>query len=308
MLNQVQFVYDAAVVAAIGRRELQEDAIASRFPAKSELAYVVLADGMGGHSDGDLASQIVVQEFLDEMELHADDPANLERNISLVLRHSIDRANRAVASEISTNPDRTGMGTTFVAPVFLRNRLYWVSVGDSPLYLMRGNRLSRLNQEHSFAKRLDRLVSDGLISKRDADLDPDRQCLTSALSGGFVAEIDLPDRPLELLDGDVVIVASDGLLFIDESQVARLVFENRDRPSTEISARLIREIQENDDPQQDNVSLCVIKVSQPAPAEKLQPPAPIRPRKITPKRTTVQLQVQRKDNRVIRKFSLQSED
>ena len=186
MLDEFDYLYDAATAAAIGRRDLQEDAIATHFPAGSGLGYIVLADGMGGHAAGDIASKIVVQEFFEELQIYADDLSYLERNIGVILRYAMDRANDRVARHTANWPDQRGMGATLVAPLLVRNHLYWISVGDSPLYLLRGNRMSRLNQEHSVASRLEQLVLDGAITQLQADQDPDRYCVTSVLLGEVV--------------------------------------------------------------------------------------------------------------------------
>ena len=310
MLDEFEYLYDAATAAAIGRRDLQEDAIATHFPAGSGLGYIVLADGMGGHAAGDVASKIVVQEFFEELRLYADDPSYLERNIGTILRFAMDRANGQVARHTSYWPDQRGMGATLVAPLFVRNRLYWISVGDSPLYLLRGNRMSRLNQEHSVASRLDQLVTNGVISQRQADQDPDRFCVTSVLLGEAVTEIDCRDRPLVLLDGDILIVATDGLLFIEETRIAGLVYDSRDQSSAEISARLLQEIRDRDDPDQDNVALCVVKVRR-HDTETQQPRlsntvVPTR-RTVTPDRATVQLRIKRKNGRVQHHYSSEGE-
>lgn len=309
MLNEVQYQYDAATAASIGRRDLQEDAIATHFPADSGFGYIVLADGMGGHAAGDVASRIVVDEFLEELQPYARDPSYLECNIGAILRYAMDRANDQVARHAISQPHQRGMGATLVAPLIVRNRLYWISVGDSPLYLLRGHRMTRLNQEHSMARRLDLMVMNGQISQREADQNPERDSLTSVLFGAVVPEIDCRDCPLDLLDGDILIVASDGILFIDEPRIAALVYDTRDRPSAEISARLLQEIRDRDDPDQDNVCLCVVKVGKPGsaalPAE--PPPAAVPARRPATRRTTVQLQVRRKGKRLSRTFTSESE-
>lgn len=300
MLDRAEYLYDTALVSAIGRRDVQEDAVAGHFPAGSEMGFVVLADGMGGHAAGDVASRIVVEEVCEELSRFAGDPAGLERDIGPILRGAMSRANRQVGRQATGQPDRRGMGATLVAPLILRNRLYWISVGDSPLFLLRGSRMSRLNQEHSLARRLDQMVVKGLISQVEADQNPARFSLTSGLLGAEVPEVDCRDCPIELQDGDILIVASDGILSLDEGRIASLVYEGRDLPSAEINARLLQVIQETDDPDQDNVTLCVVKIRlQPAPAD--LPAATPRP---TARRwTTIQVHSPRKGNRVIRRLA-----
>jgi protein phosphatase len=301
MLDDARYVYETAFVSAIGRREMQEDAVAGHFPEGLGLGYVVLADGMGGHAAGEVASRIVVQGFCEELARYADDATLLERDIGGILRDAVARANGQVAREATGQPGWRGMGSTLVAPLIVRNRLYWISVGDSPLYLLRGDRMSRLNTEHSMARRLDQMVSRGLISQVEADHNPDRDCLTSVLLGQDVPEIDCRERPIELQDGDILIVASDGLLSLDEQRIAALVHACRDRSSAEINARLMQDIDATCDPDQDNVTLCVVKIRKLAAQAEPVARAPVVPRRPALRsRTTIQLQASPHGSRLTR--------
>ena len=88
---------------------------------------------------------------------------------------------------------------------------------------------------------------------------PDRYCLTSVLAGYEIPQIDCPEDPLRLRDDDIVVAASDGLEFLSTEQINTVIQDNRDKQSAEISAALLREVDRFDDPDQDNVCLCVIK-------------------------------------------------
>lgn len=261
MPENTKYTYDAAPVISIGRRDQQEDTIAIDFADGADLGFIVLADGMGGHSAGDVASRIVVTEIFSELKMLSDAPDELERNIGPVLRRAVHEANRCVGDVARHEPQMRGMGSTLVAPIVFDNRLYWISVGDSPLYLFRGSRLFRLNEEHSLASRMDKLVAEGQMTEQDALDHPDRMCLTSVLIGGSIPEVDCRDTPIELRDNDILIAASDGLQFISEQQIARIIFDARELPSAEIGSKLLGSIIDLDHPHQDNVSLCVLKVS-----------------------------------------------
>ncbi len=261
MLEEHQYIYDAAPAISVGRRDQQEDAVAIDFAEGAELGFIVLADGMGGHLAGDVASRIVVTEMFSELKMLADDPTDMEQNIGKILNRAVSEANRCVGHVAELQSGMQGMGSTLVAPVVFDNRLYWISVGDSPLYLFRGSRLFRLNEEHSLANRLSKMVARGEMAPEEAADHPDRACLTSVLIGGPIPEIDCRDTPIELRDKDILIAASDGLQFIGEQEIARVVFNARDLPSIDIGARLMKSVAELDDPEQDNVSLCVLKVT-----------------------------------------------
>lgn len=262
MPETAKYVYDAASAIIRGRRDHQEDALAVDFSAGAGLGFIVLADGMGGHSAGDVASMIVVTEIFSELKLRANDAALLESEIGPILHAAVSGANECVGRAADDSPQMHGMGATLVAPIVIGNRLYWISVGDSPLYLFRGNRLFRLNAEHSLKSRMKRLVDSGEMPREVAETHPDRACLTSVLIGGAIPEIDCRDTPIELRHNDIVIAASDGLQFISDQEIARVVHEARALPSAEISARLIKRITDLNDPEQDNVSLCVLKVQE----------------------------------------------
>ncbi|MEE4187610.1 MAG: protein phosphatase 2C domain-containing protein [Roseobacter sp.] len=261
MHETARYIYDAAPVITVGRREQQEDAVAMDFAEGAELGFIVLADGMGGHLAGDVASRIVVTEIFSELKMLADDPTGMESNIHAVLNRAVVEANKSVGHVAHTRSGMAGMGSTLVAPVIFDNRLYWISVGDSPLYLFRGSHLFRLNEEHSLANRMDKMVARGEISREEAETHPDRACLTSVLMGRAIPEIDCRDAPIELRHNDILIAASDGLQFIGEQQIARDVFAARDLPSADIGSRLLQSVIDLDDPDQDNVSFCVLKIA-----------------------------------------------
>ncbi len=264
MRNSTETQYDVASAISLGQRDHQEDAIITDFPLGSELGFAVLADGMGGHAAGDIASKIVVTEVYSELKLQSGDPQNLRRNIAEILMGAASAANDCVRAHAHSNPATQGMGATLVAPVLMRDQLYWISVGDSPLLLFRDGTLRQLNEDHSMAPQIDQLVRSGMMEPATALNHPDRHCLTSVLVGEQIPQIDCPGEPVTLLDGDIVIVASDGLQFLDNVEIAELLQDQAHQPSAEITAVLLRCIRELDDPDQDNVSFCVIKVGQPA--------------------------------------------
>ena len=261
MPEAVKYTYDAAPAISVGQREQQEDAVAIDFADGADIGFIVLADGMGGHLAGDIASKIVVTEIFSELKMLADDPQDMENNIGGILKRAVVEANKCVGDVAEEQPQMHGMGSTLVAPVIFGNRLYWISVGDSPLYLFRGSRLFRLNEEHSLASRMDKLVARGEMAREDAEQHPDRSCLTSVLIGRSIPEIDCRDTPIQLRDNDILSAASEGLQFIGEQEIARVVFEARNQPSADIGSKLLQSIVELDDPEQDNVSLCVLKVA-----------------------------------------------
>lgn len=252
--------YDTAMAIDLGRRERQEDAVVSDFPNGQAFGFVVLADGMGGHAAGDVASKIVVTEVFSELKLQSGDPDLLEPRIGEVLRGAAQHANACVGHYARQHPKAEGMGSTLLAPVLVEDRLYWVSVGDSPFYLFRGGVLSRLNENHALASQIEYLVSSGIMDRDEALSYPDQTCLTSVLIGGEIAQVDCRTNPVTLQEGDILIAASDGLQFISEEQIEGVLRFQQRGSAEDISAALTKEVKKLDDPYQDNLSLCVIKV------------------------------------------------
>ena len=274
---RAKITLDSAMALCQGQRLRQEDCIASHFPTGSPLGFAVLADGMGGHAAGDVASKLAVGEVFAELTHWSSTPAALEQQLRDVFRSTLQNANAAIADYATAEPDHSDLGTTLLVPVVIAARLYWLSVGDSPLFLMRQRRLHRLNSEHSFAALLDRQVARGELAPPDALSHPDRQCLTSVLTGAPVPEVDARLAPFALMPGDIVVAATDGLHGLGQQQLAAMLRAANDCDARDICAELIRALAERAAPDQDNTALCVIKVLPDVAdkvADKKAPPAP----------------------------------
>ncbi|MCP5039264.1 MAG: serine/threonine-protein phosphatase [Rhodobacteraceae bacterium] len=260
MLYAGKLKYDTATAISLGRREQQEDAIITDFPAGSGMGIVVLADGMGGHAAGDVASKIVVTEVFSELKLQSGDSSRMERRMGDILQDAAYGANECVGEYSSRKTDDAVMGATLLAPVIIEDRLFWISVGDSPLYLLRDGGLVRLNEDHAIGSQIEYLVGNGLMRREEALSYPDQNCLTSVIFGADIPQIDCPSEPFQLAAGDIVIAASDGLLVLVEERIAEIISPLQSQSAQEIGAQLMRAIEAEDDPFQDNVSFCVIKV------------------------------------------------
>ena len=260
--------YDVASGISQGARDYQEDAITSDFPVGAEAGFVVLADGMGGHAAGDVASKIVLTEVFSELKFHFADVSAFEARAPEILRSVANLANDTLREHTRSHPETDGMGATLVVPALVENRLWWISVGDSPLFLFRGGKLSQLNEDHSMAPQIDFMVRSGLMDPQVAANHPDRNCLISVLMGTRIPKIDCPVKPFELKQGDIVVCASDGLQFLTNAQIEKLLGKYRKYRSTEIAERLLDEVHRLDDPDQDNISFTVIKVNDASVREK----------------------------------------
>lgn len=248
---------DACTILDVGRRDYQEDAILCAQPLGAGIGFNLLADGMGGHVGGDLASRIAITETLRVILEATSETADLDRRVPGILSRAAQLANARIRHHVEKMPEFAGMGSTLVATVQVGDRLYWVSVGDSLLYLWRDGRLARLNAEHSMAASIDRMAVAGQISARTAAAHPDRSMLTSALTGGKISAIDCPAQPQRLRDGDIVIVASDGICTLPPAELARVVGRHARAGSFELGAALLEAIKAAADPAQDNISISI---------------------------------------------------
>ena len=278
--------YDVASGISQGARDYQEDAITADFPVGAESGFVVLADGMGGHAAGDVASKIVLTEVFSELKFHFADVQAFETRAPEILRNVADFANETLRQHTRSHPETDGMGATLVVPALVENRLWWISVGDSPLFLFRGGKLTQLNEDHSMAPQIDFMVKSGLMDAQVAANHPDRNCLISVLMGTRIPKIDCPTRPYELQAGDIVLCASDGVQFLSNAQIEKVLGKYRKTRSTEIAERLLEELARLNDPDQDNISFTLIKVNDASVRPKQQrtssPSATVaRPRRLT---------------------------
>jgi len=260
MLSSRKLTFDVASAVAMGKRDTQEDAIVTDFPIGGGVGLVVLADGMGGHNAGDIASKIVVTEVFSELKLQSQALASNPDRISETLRHAAFSANKCLAKHTAAHPNTKGMGATLIAMVQFEDQLFWISIGDSVLYLMRDGMLLKLNQDHSLAPQIDYMVRQGMLTEEDGRLHPDRNCLTSALRGEEIPFIDCPDKPMKLFSGDMILAASDGLPFLGEEKITDVLRDTAWPKSADIASHFLRSIERLDHPEQDNVCLSILKI------------------------------------------------
>ncbi|MCU0907297.1 MAG: protein phosphatase 2C domain-containing protein [Rhodobacteraceae bacterium] len=250
-----------AAVLERGARDHQEDALATGALPDGEAAFAVLADGMGGHSAGDVASRLVVETVTAAITGWMEAPPGPGRaDIGAVLRAAAAAANDALRAHASAHPATRGMGATLLVAFVDGSRLWWLSVGDSPLWLWRDGRLHRMNEVHSLAPQIDLMVEAGLMDAETARTHPDRSCLTSVIHGQDIARIDCPERPVDLQAGDVVLAASDGVEFLGRAGIAAVLAEGADAGPDKIAEGIAAALHRLADPDQDNAALAVLSV------------------------------------------------
>lgn len=195
----------------IGSRETQQDDFGFTdlddrdFTAHAGV-LAVLTDGMGGLAMGAEASRLAKRTMLDEYQAKAAKEA-----VPQALERALRAANNAVF-QIARKAGLEGdVGTTMVAAVVRGADLYWVSVGDSRIYLCRDGQLTQLTTDHVYSRQLAGEVAKGRMSKEEAAGHPDRDALTSFLGLEEIEEIDRNVRSFPLQPGDRILLCSDGL-------------------------------------------------------------------------------------------------
>jgi len=248
--------FDISGAQIDGARDYQEDAflITHLSDAESEGgSLVIVADGMGGHAAGNVASNMAVQTF--NKHVTSNFPND---NMAEVLRESVRQANNSIAETVRETAALKGMGCTLVAAVLEDRFISWVSVGDSHLYLVRNGEIKKKNADHSYGGFLDRMAAEGTPVEPEAGFS--RNMLMSALTGEDIAEIDCPETALELEPGDRIIVASDGLDSLSQGKV--LSFVDETTSAKECVEALLQGVEDAKMPRQDNTTVIIIEVGE----------------------------------------------
>ena len=248
--------FDISGAQIDGARDYQEDAFLITHLGDSDSeggSLVIVADGMGGHAAGNVASNMAVQTF--NKHVTSNFP---NENLSDVLRESVQRANNSISETVRETAALKGMGCTLVAAVMEEKFIRWVSVGDSHLYLIRNHEVKKKNADHSYGGLLDRMAAEGTPVEPEAGFS--RNMLMSALTGEDIAEIDCPETPLELEAGDRIIVASDGLDTLSPGKV--LSFADEATSPKECVEALLKGVEDAKMPRQDNTTVVIIDVGE----------------------------------------------
>lgn len=240
---------------SIGQRDGQEDAFRIAYQSaedpKSDV-IMILADGMGGHVGGEYASNLVVDTF----ERHFISGSTAPR-VGQRMQEALAAASSALATAIKQKPHLKGMGCTLVAAMKFADRIVWVSVGDSHLYLFRNNKLTKLNADHSLYGELLEMVEKGTLTKAEADAHPRRNALRSAVMGDAPKLIDKNSAPLER--GDLIVLATDGLDTLSNDQIATILQRENKTDVRSISADLLNAVEAVAKPNQDNTTVIVYR-------------------------------------------------
>jgi len=217
-----------------------------------ELGIAILADGMGGHQAGEVASSMAV-EMIKQFYSDADMPNGKDAKEDSLLE-AIDLANTAVFELSQERPECAGMGTTIVVSQFVDGRIITAHVGDSRLYRLRDSEFEQVTKDHSVVQEL---VSRGFMSPEEASSSMNKNLVTRALGIEATVEPDLVQDAYQA--GDVYLLCSDGLSdVVDDTTIEQTLTEHL-HSLDEAAQKLVDVANEAGGP--DNISVVLVRVT-----------------------------------------------
>jgi len=217
----------------------------------------ILADGMGGHQAGDVASRMAVDAVAESLttltNISDSIPDAQPAGVSITsadIMHAVQRANDAILNESEDDPQKHGMGSTIVVTCIEQDRFTTVHLGDSRMYRIRGGEIERITRDHTLAEHY---VELGVMSAEEAKTWEGRNMLLRGL--GIEGEIEPEANEGELKSGDTLIMCSDGLTDVCDDATIRDLTLSSEGPQHAVT-RLIQAANEGGGP--DNITTVVV--------------------------------------------------
>jgi len=242
----------ACLLSDVGcAREVNEDSGKFVQPGDPDMMrakglLLLVCDGMGGHSAGEVASGIAVEVISRVYYDDGDDP-------QAALVKAFEKANREIYEASTKDESRKGMGTTGTALVLKNGRAFSAHVGDSRVYLIRNQEIYVMTQDHSEVMEM---VKRGLITLEEARHHPDKNVILRALGSHPEVEVSTWDAPFPIREDDLFLLCSDGLYdLVEDDEIRRLAISADPRPACESLIALAKERGGHD-----NITVGIIKV------------------------------------------------
>ncbi len=227
------------------RRKLNQDYVyTSEMPIGNLPNVFIVADGMGGHKAGDYASKYTVETICSQIE------NSFEKNPVLILEKAIGEANSHIRQKANEDEALDGMGTTVVVATCFGKYLKVANVGDSRLYIV-NDTITQITKDHSLVEEMVRM---GGIDKETARNHPDKNIITRAVGAKDTVDIDFFD--VELKEGDIILMCTDGLTNMLEDEEIRMIL-NGQRDIVEKAQELVKAANNNGG--KDNISVILIE-------------------------------------------------
>lgn len=230
-------------------RQLNEDSYRILPGSSQSPSVFIIADGMGGHNCGEVASRMAVDHLSEAINAEG---AGLcaSNDVGAELKRLVEAANRTVFEKSLERPEANGMGTTLTMAVINKNIITAAHVGDSRLYLIRNGKMTQLTEDHSY---IGELVKNGSLTREEAEHHPRKNIITRAI--GSSAELDVDILSCEIEKDDIFLLCTDGLTnMVEEDKIYEEAVKND--PEKACSA-LIEAARLNGG--EDNITVIVIK-------------------------------------------------
>lgn len=226
-------------------RKVNQDCVfSSTVPVGCLPNLFIVADGMGGHKAGDIASRLTVDSVVDKLS-----KVNSKDYIS-VITDTIIKVNKEVIDKAAESQDYEGMGTTLVVATVFENILKVANVGDSRLYVI-GEDIIQITRDHSL---VEEMVTNGQLDRADARVDKRKNIITRAIGGESKVEAEM--FSVELKPEDKILMCSDGLSnMVDDTEILEII--NRE-PDIEKAARMLIDAA-NENGGKDNISVVIVE-------------------------------------------------
>lgn len=225
-------------------RTINQDSIFTSIEPIGKLPNLfIVADGMGGHKAGDVASRAAIEKFVKyACTTHMSDPAN-------ILDSGIISINKEIYDMAISNKDYSGMGTTFVACSIVDNHVYIANVGDSRLYLI-GRDIRQITRDHSL---VEEMVLRGQIDKEEARTHVNKNIITRAI--GVLDDVSPELFSVDLTESSILLLCSDGLTNMVSDQEILEIIKSEDNIKGQVE-ELVRKANENGG--KDNITAMII--------------------------------------------------
>jgi len=227
------------------KRQRNEDFYYAQFP------IFVVADGLGGHRAGEVASKLAVRKFVDNIRKNYPEVKSPEE-LARLMEKSIIEAGRIIFEESKTSSELQGMGTTISAAVIFADHLVTAHVGDSRIHLYRSGELKKLTKDHTYVQYL---LDKGEISEEEAKTHPLKNALLQALGGEEKLNVDT--GILTLKPGDKILLCTDGLYTMVSNDFIKEVLQSN-QPVAEKTRQMLKAAL--DAGGIDNITLIIIEV------------------------------------------------
>jgi serine/threonine protein phosphatase PrpC len=227
----------------------------------SALGLVVLADGMGGHRGGEIASTMTVDAIISNLQQklptisagEIDEASGFSRE-SICLQDAVVEANQSVFQASESNPDHKGMGTTIVVLQFYNNTFSLAHIGDSRCYRLRSGKFEQITKDHSL---LQELIDRGFYTPEEARKSMNKNLVTRALG---IDPVVMPDIQEDIvLKNDIYLLCSDGLTDLVEDEDIYLTINQFSANLEEAAKQLITKANQNGGKDNISVMLCRIE-------------------------------------------------